>query len=493
MQDQDWIDTCSDASREASDDLGFLVERPDVLNQVHNALINPTGPPVVLVGPPGVGKTTLIRLYLRKHSEEFYGVTLISARELAPGIAEQPETALLLFRRRIAKAFGADHIEEGSPIEYLNRVPADQRHLLILDDLDVLPRSAATRMLEVLLYQHPRLAVLIAARPYYMARSDSFASLSPIIASRPWFNITIPTPSFQQLHDLVLRRFAYARQDERIAERFFKELAQRNLSVESLRPRFAFQLLERYMRSADIDQALIDTARTYFPKISALAIAETNDGVLAFPTSDSEPAGLLASNGAIFTGVPLIVVKGARNLWRRQIQEFEELIGNGDTNEAMLQDFFEHYPHFLQGIEYADVYPQVVLEREEEGNLIPDFLLRPLASHYVDVLDLKLPTERLIVGGKDRKRFGAAVQSAIAQVREYRDYFERSEYREKLRSKYGISAYRPKCIVVIGTRPSEIPEEKLRQLLDDVPRYLSIMTYDDLLTRMKEQAFKHSL
>ncbi len=484
----------SDIDADSSIDPVMLVERTELLARVHRTMVDPSGPPVVLLGEPGVGKSSLIRLYLSKHFNDFQGVTQISALELSTDIALHPETFSILMRRRFALAFGTDPREERNPIEYLNRVLPPRRHLLVLDDLDRLPHEAAARMLKVVPYQHPRMALLLAARSAYMTSSEAFIEFPQRYAnafSRPWMLISVPTLSLQELHELVVRRFKYLHQDLRVVENFFTALATKNTAVELLSPRFVLQLLKRYLISTDLDQALIDTVQDYFPKMSALAVAESDAGILAFPTSEAEPMRLLGRNGATFTGTPLIIVHNARNLWLHQIEEFQELIGHQEIRENTLQDFFERHRHFLKGIDYAEVFPQVVLERDDEGALIPDFLLRPLDSRYADVLDLKLPTERLVVGPKDRKHLGAAVQSAIAQVREYRDYFERHDYRKRLREIYGITAYRPKCIVVIGRRPHDVQEEEVRRILDDVPSYLKIMTYEDLLSRMKEQAYSY--
>ena len=65
-----------------------------------------------------------------------------------------------------------------------------------------------------------------------------------------------------------------------------------------------------------------------------------------------------------------------------------------------------------------------VLARDQDGPLVPDFMLEPIDGAFADVLDLKLPSVRLLAGRKDRVRFSAQVAEALSQVREYRAYFE---------------------------------------------------------------------
>lgn len=158
------------------------------------------------------------------------------------------------------------------------------------------------------------------------------------------------------------------------------------------------------------------------------------------------------------------------------------------TKERDYQEFFEKNPHFLKGLQYNRVVAQPMLEREPEeaGNLIPDFFLQPLDSQYADILDLKLPTEKLIVGSKDRLHFSAAVHNAIAQVREYRDYFEDPLNRKKVFEKYGLTSYRPSAAIIIGRTPEDITDEKIKQIAESNPSYLKIITYDQLFLQMKQ-------
>lgn len=470
------------------------VYRQDLLKQIHHALSEPPGSSVLLVGLPGIGKTTLLRQYIYRRSSDFHGVSYISAHQfLSPPLTADFDQIVAMrsfFKRQIAQSYGVPTPDEFAWDQFSKHIPSSHCHLFVIDDFDALPDILRMGVFELPLALSLRFAVLAAARRFSTTHLPPSLDLSHYSLRL----IEVPPPSYYDLIEIVNRRIklSFGREEERLVMEFFVGLRSRQISINSLSPRFAFQALNAYSRLGDLDQALIAASRDYFPKISALAITESADGLLALPMTDMAPAGLRAPTGSIFTGVPLIVVHGANNLWRRQIEEFEELIRNSKIKEGALQAFFERNRHFLQGLRYSKVYPQVVLERDDEGgNLKPDFLLRPLASPYVDVLDLKLPTKRLVVGRKDRKHFSGEVESAIAQVREYRDYFERPEYRDRLLTKYGITGYRPKCIVVIGTRPSDIPEEKMRQLLDGTPRHLEIMTYDDLLGRMKALSDKH--
>jgi hypothetical protein len=125
----------------------------------------------------------------------------------------------------------------------------------------------------------------------------------------------------------------------------------------------------------------------------------------------------------------------------------------------------------------------VLLERDDAGPLIPDFILQPFDNELCDLLELKLPGEPLVVGTENRRRFSGAVHTAAAQLRTYRDYFEDRSKRDGVFSRYGIKAYRPRLSVVIGRSPTIDPIEfrKIAEGQTDV----KVMTYDDLLRRAK--------
>jgi hypothetical protein len=118
--------------------------------------------------------------------------------------------------------------------------------------------------------------------------------------------------------------------------------------------------------------------------------------------------------------------------------------------------------HFLKGLDYRKLVPHPVLERTGRNKLIPDFFLQPCGGELVDILDLKLPNKTLFTGTVDRLKLSEAVASALAQVREYKDYFENKENKARVLKQYGVTAYRPKVSVVIGLDERVLPEEKRR-------------------------------
>jgi len=102
-----------------------------------------------------------------------------------------------------------------------------------------------------------------------------------------------------------------------------------------------------------------------------------------------------------------------------EVLELEDLINSKSSREADLQKFFERYPAFLRLWDFRDVYPQIVLTREEDGDLIPDFLLVDPELQQATIVDLKLPSNRIAVGIKNRRHFSNAVEEAKAQLRLY--------------------------------------------------------------------------
>ncbi len=165
------------------------------------------------------------------------------------------------------------------------------------------------------------------------------------------------------------------------------------------------------------------------------------------------------------------------------IEELEFLLNNPRAKEKDYQDFFERNPKLILNDEYKKAHAHITLAGEESP-LIPDFLLEPWDQNaLVDILDLKLPTTNIFVLKKSRMRYSAAVMEACAQLREYNQYFDDKENRQRIYREYGLLAFKPKMIVIIGRR-GDVDPIAVRKIQSDVPQ-LVLRTYDDILERAK--------
>ena len=169
-----------------------------------------------------------------------------------------------------------------------------------------------------------------------------------------------------------------------------------------------------------------------------------------------------------------------------EVLELEDLINSKSSNEAILQKFFERYPAFLRLWDFRDVYPQIVLTREEDGDLIPDFLLVDPELQQATIVDLKLPSNRVAVGIKNRRHFSNAVEEAKAQLRLYQSWFDDRHNRLKLKERFGLEIYRPRLSVIIG-RSSSFADELDRQRLIASTPDVQVVTYDDIAERAKRR------
>ena len=169
-----------------------------------------------------------------------------------------------------------------------------------------------------------------------------------------------------------------------------------------------------------------------------------------------------------------------------QATELESLI-NSRSPEKPFQIFFEKYPNFLSSIgPYQNVHSQLILHKDDGTKLIPDFFLERLDSRFCDLCDLKLPTKDLVRNQRNRLRFRDAVMEGIAQLEHYRDWFENEKHRDSFFSSYGISAFRPKAVLIIGRRGSFSTEIQRLQLESGLPNWFQLLTYDDVLSRVRQ-------
>lgn len=168
------------------------------------------------------------------------------------------------------------------------------------------------------------------------------------------------------------------------------------------------------------------------------------------------------------------------------VLELEDLVNHPRVREADLQRFFEHHPSIFRMWEYRDVFPHVFLTREDDGELIPDFVLLDRDLHKAMVVDLKLPQKRVVVGGKDRRRLSAPVLEAKTQLLRYRDWFDEKHNRAKLQDAFGMQVYRPRIGVIIGRRNDFASELERQRIIADNPE-VELATYDDVLEYAKRR------
>ncbi len=173
-----------------------------------------------------------------------------------------------------------------------------------------------------------------------------------------------------------------------------------------------------------------------------------------------------------------------------QIDEFMDLINRPGVDESNLQEFFERNEHFLT-LGMKDLVPHAYLPFEEDDLRsadVPDFILKPRIRTSItrdsdyEVLDIKRPDERVLVGRGRRMRFSAAVHDAITQLRDYRDYFRDPAHQKEVASRLDRPVKHPKLGIIIGRAPHSENIEDLDRAQASDPD-VQITTYDEILDR----------
>jgi len=181
----------------------------------------------------------------------------------------------------------------------------------------------------------------------------------------------------------------------------------------------------------------------------------------------------------LLIGRPSVFASRTRSVFSHEIDSFEALLGQRGIKEKEIQAFLKAHPHFLQGLNYTRIHSQVVLERDDGSSLRPDFLLEPAAGEWCDILDIKLPTADIIIGRRDRRTLSAAIHEVAAQLREYSAYFEDPKHRKFLLDRFGLRAYKPRLIAVVGKERTQCSEQIRRALT--CYSDLEVMTFDRLI------------
>jgi hypothetical protein len=172
--------------------------------------------------------------------------------------------------------------------------------------------------------------------------------------------------------------------------------------------------------------------------------------------------------------------------FRSAILALERLLNDPRVQERQIELLLLENPLFLRGLNYGNVYSQVVLPRENAPDLRPDLIAEPLGQRWADIIDLKRPVGTVLVGSESRVRLAAALTEAAAQLREYRAYFDDRALAKRVEMELGIRCYKPKMVVIVGRDPSGYSADQQRRAMTAYPN-LEIVSYDQLLRIARDQ------
>lgn len=188
----------------------------------------------------------------------------------------------------------------------------------------------------------------------------------------------------------------------------------------------------------------------------------------------------------LLIGRPAVFARATQSVMSREVAQFQEMLNDRQLREVTIQRFLETNPNFLRGLNYQSLYPQLVLERDDGTTLRPDFFLEPHEDGWCDILDVKLPKQRILVGGRDRRTLAAGIHEVVAQLREYAAYFEEARHRGYVREKYGLNVYRPRLIALVGRDMADMSDAQVRRAMTQYSD-CQIMTFDQLLRHSRSR------
>ncbi len=178
-----------------------------------------------------------------------------------------------------------------------------------------------------------------------------------------------------------------------------------------------------------------------------------------------------------------------------QLLEFENLLLATSVNENDWQRFFEQNPVFLYLLgDYNDhrrevsLRPQLTLDETPDLGLRPDFLLKRIDMNLWDILEIKLPNQKLVVGRDSRRHLSAPVISALSQIKWYAEFFSDQANLRWFRKTHGLDVASPRLNLLIGRDTSfRDQREKSRFSQSEATR---IFTYDDLFRIAKHRSLR---
>jgi hypothetical protein len=176
------------------------------------------------------------------------------------------------------------------------------------------------------------------------------------------------------------------------------------------------------------------------------------------------------------------------------IKKFESLLANKQQKEDRWQRLFQDNPFILNlafGLPIMivqDLVSMAGLKFDGTGEKIADFLYSNGITDNITLIEIKTPTTDLL-GQKYRGGIfspSTKLVGPVNQILDQRYHLQQNIAQLKINSRiYDLETYAIKCLVIIGTMPSDPDQKKSLELFRNNINDVIIVTFDELLEKLK--------
>ena len=174
------------------------------------------------------------------------------------------------------------------------------------------------------------------------------------------------------------------------------------------------------------------------------------------------------------------------------VSQFQSMYLQPGLRETTIGDFIKTHPEVIKlafNAKQFEYEPSLKwLEHDgtcQDSYINPDLIIENQNGHW-DIYDLKtalLDKPRITKDDRKRRRFIDYVSEGVAQLANYREYFNYEENKSYALDKYGIKVSNPKLVLVVGNWDNFDPEEvaQASRFLDKNIEFIDYDTFTQLI------------
>lgn len=165
------------------------------------------------------------------------------------------------------------------------------------------------------------------------------------------------------------------------------------------------------------------------------------------------------------------------------IEEFSLLI-QLDESEQKFQSFFETHLPLFQALGYTKAIPHPVIESENQGNYIPDFIVQRDDGLW-QLLELKRPDTKVLKSRSRRETWYSDMQGYLSQCIDYIEQLRDQSVRSKFERRYGVTMHPGFPVAIVAGLSEQIDQLKAARMLDRFKENISLVAFDQALSSMQ--------